>query len=376
MSSSFRRRVPVIHPIMLPDLHLGPVAFAESEAASSTPTIAHEVLDLESQLRPIEPVIRKLLEDIIAEAVRLITPPSAERLRSAKYCLETLRTMDRILVRRNFIFPGGGSLVTLLSDALVPCTLSPHEFAVACSVHSNYRRLDYMKKNQGGTFYQIDCDTSSVVYLAVAEKLGLPCCMVELPGHNFVRWRLRPDHFNWDTNLGMCITDKEYLQSIPTPLELVGKNYLADMQRDWVLGYWRMIRGQLHDRAGRYKQAAADLQASASMYPVSGNALNLCAWFLATCPDAAYRSGTKAVAIAQQAVQLKKDPEWLDTLAAAYAEAHDWDNAVSTEKLAKQLAVATGLYPGSGPEYDKLVALYESHHTYAESPLAPHSSAT
>jgi tetratricopeptide (TPR) repeat protein len=72
------------------------------------------------------------------------------------------------------------------------------------------------------------------------------------------------------------------------------------------------------------------------------------AWLLATWPEPSVRNGGKAVALAEQANQFSKnkDPLILRTLAAAYAEAGRFPEAVATAKQALALAVTqsnTGL---------------------------------
>ncbi|MGB8370368.1 MAG: tetratricopeptide repeat protein [Limisphaerales bacterium] len=72
------------------------------------------------------------------------------------------------------------------------------------------------------------------------------------------------------------------------------------------------------------------------------------AWILATSPEPSVRNGGKAVALAEQANQFSKDkdPLILRTLAAAYAEAGRFPEAVATAKRALALAVTqsnTGL---------------------------------
>jgi arabinofuranosyltransferase len=64
------------------------------------------------------------------------------------------------------------------------------------------------------------------------------------------------------------------------------------------------------------------------------------AWILATHPDATYRNGAKAVYYAKLtlAVASKTTPESLDTLAAAYAEAGRFSDAVQTAQNALDLA--------------------------------------
>jgi cytochrome c-type biogenesis protein CcmH/NrfG len=60
---------------------------------------------------------------------------------------------------------------------------------------------------------------------------------------------------------------------------------------------------------------------------------------MATCPDASVRNGTQAVELAEQAEQLSGggNPAILATLAAAYAEAGRFPEAVTTAQKALQL---------------------------------------
>jgi len=69
--------------------------------------------------------------------------------------------------------------------------------------------------------------------------------------------------------------------------------------------------------------------------------LNETAWLLATCPDDRVRNGSEAVDLAGRAVQLTgaQEPLVLGTLAAAYAEASRFDEAVEAARDAVELAV-------------------------------------
>jgi tetratricopeptide (TPR) repeat protein len=89
------------------------------------------------------------------------------------------------------------------------------------------------------------------------------------------------------------------------------------------------------------------------------------AWMLATWPEPSVRNGGKAVALAGQANQFSqdKDPLILRTLAAAYAEAGRFPEAVLTASQALALAVAqsnTGLTNALQTE----IGLYQANSPY------------
>jgi Flp pilus assembly protein TadD len=64
------------------------------------------------------------------------------------------------------------------------------------------------------------------------------------------------------------------------------------------------------------------------------------AWALATNPNPALRNGAQALGLARQACQATENgrPDFLDTLAAAYAETGRWDEAATTARRALTLA--------------------------------------
>jgi tetratricopeptide (TPR) repeat protein len=86
------------------------------------------------------------------------------------------------------------------------------------------------------------------------------------------------------------------------------------------------------------------IQEAVRLAPDWPSALNGLAWFLATHPDVTVRNGPEAVRLAEHAcaVAIHRNPELLDTLAAAYAETGRFPKAISAAQEALALARTTG----------------------------------
>jgi tetratricopeptide (TPR) repeat protein len=95
--------------------------------------------------------------------------------------------------------------------------------------------------------------------------------------------------------------------------------------------------------------------------------LNNLAWILAANPDATLRNGAEAVTLAERACQLTnyKEPLLIGTLAAAYAEAGRFPEAVSTAEKARALALAAGLEEVARKNQE-LLELYRAGRAYHE----------
>ncbi len=93
-------------------------------------------------------------------------------------------------------------------------------------------------------------------------------------------------------------------------------------------------------------------------------ALNEFAWFLATCGDDSRRDGEQAIVFARQACDLSHwmSRNFIDTLAAAYAEIGDFDHAVTYQRDAMALP---GDYPPDGRMAESL-ALYQDRIPYRD----------
>lgn len=99
------------------------------------------------------------------------------------------------------------------------------------------------------------------------------------------------------------------------------------------------------DGEGRYGEAVQLYQDALKVQPNHAGVLNNFAWLLASCPDAAMRDGSQAVQYAMRACELTgfRRPLFIGTLAAAQAEAGDFQDAIATAERAVTLATSLGL---------------------------------
>jgi Flp pilus assembly protein TadD len=94
--------------------------------------------------------------------------------------------------------------------------------------------------------------------------------------------------------------------------------------------------------ARRWPKAIAAYRSALALNPAHRPAANNLAWLLATCPDPRHRDGKAAVALMQWAAAPDVTTwQYVGTLAAACAEAGDFDAALRHATRAQQLAAGT-----------------------------------
>jgi tetratricopeptide (TPR) repeat protein len=126
-----------------------------------------------------------------------------------------------------------------------------------------------------------------------------------------------------------------------------------------------LSRASANSRRGLYADADKDLKEALRLNPKDSGALNLRAWIAATCPEADQRDAERAVDAATKACELTKwkAAGYLDTLAAAYAEAGKWDDALKWQKKALEDAE---LLENDGAEAKARLKLYEEKKPFRE----------
>jgi tetratricopeptide (TPR) repeat protein len=133
----------------------------------------------------------------------------------------------------------------------------------------------------------------------------------------------------------------------------------------------------LRTTQGKFQDAIEHYLAALRLKPDSPDALNNLAWLLATCPDGHIRDGAQAIEQAGHACTLTdfKQAIFVGTLAAAYAEAGRFDDAIATAQKACILATESG-DQDLLKRNQELLVLYRAHQPYHEAaeefvPAAP-----
>ncbi|HEX4142873.1 MAG TPA: tetratricopeptide repeat protein [Pirellulales bacterium] len=124
-------------------------------------------------------------------------------------------------------------------------------------------------------------------------------------------------------------------------------------------------RGVAWQAKKNYDNAIADYNEAMRLDPTYGEPLNNAAWLRATCADAAFRDGKKAIELATKACALA---DWavadnLDTLAAAYAEAGDFESALKYENKAIESSRRNAAFVASA---NQRLARYKDHKPYRD----------
>ncbi len=193
--------------------------------------------------------------------------------------------------------------------------------------------------------------------------------------------QLRALLFAGDGELKHGIDDLESLRKLaPKNLELLmqlGLLYMADKRNQQGVDIFTKVlaedgkrwsafrdRGDGYLNLGKHAEAIEDLTSAMELQPPTNSdeqlkksragILNNLAWVLATSPEDKLRDGKRAVQLGTQACELTdyKAPHILSTLASAYAEAGDFENAMKWSSKSVEIAEDSEMKTQLGKELE------------------------
>lgn len=147
--------------------------------------------------------------------------------------------------------------------------------------------------------------------------------------------KVKPDYVQAHGNLGAALQSRGEID------EAIAHYHAALLLKPDSADLRCALAGAL-SRTGRLDKALDHFQAGLRLRPGSVSALNGVAWILATHPNPEVRKPQEAIQLATRAADLTNhsDAGALDTLAAAYAAAGQFEKAVTTAERAQSLATA------------------------------------
>jgi tetratricopeptide (TPR) repeat protein len=124
-------------------------------------------------------------------------------------------------------------------------------------------------------------------------------------------------------------------------------------------------RGSAWQRKGDNARAIADFSEAIRLGPGEPGPYNNLGWLLATSKSATVRDGKHAVELAQKACELTgwKDPDYIDTLAVAYAEAGNFGEAIRWQEKTLEFPEFS---KANGENARARIALYREQKPYHE----------
>lgn len=218
-----------------------------------------------------------------------------------------------------------------------------HEQALALDPFSVNARL-----NLGNAYMSSgNPDAAATNYLAALQlKPNFPAAHYNLGNTRLAQGRVEEaiKHFTEAVRLDAKFADAH--RQLGLALQQVGRRAeaLPHLQRALALspsspGIHAQL-GALLAELGQTQAAITQYREALKLDPNIPLVLNNLAWVLATHPDATLRDGTEAVRLSERAVELtkRKQPFLLGTLAAAYAETGQFEEAVKTADEAIRVA--------------------------------------
>ncbi len=177
------------------------------------------------------------------------------------------------------------------------------------------------------------CLSLSVLYLALAERVGLPMCGVVVPGHFFVRYDDGRHRYNIEaTSGGAIVADEHYIEKFKPPKQLQSL-YMKNLTKKQTLGCFFNNLGNCYLSRGDTQKAFEILSDAVRINPLLSEAhMNLGNIYLQRqMPHEAVAKYEAALSI------LGHDAHAFNNLGSAFLQLEDYRKAESYYKTALSL---------------------------------------
>jgi protein O-mannosyl-transferase len=199
---------------------------------------------------------------------------------------------------------------------------------------------------------------SAETHFQVGNALFLQGKLEPAVGHYRAALKSAPDSAAVRLSLGKALAGLKHLAEAEAQLREALRLQPGNPDAHQVLA-------TIYKAQNRFREVRSEYEAVLRLVPDWPEVLNNLAWLLATQPSAELRDGARAVTLAGRACQLTGSTNlWLlSTLAAAYAEAGRYPEAVSTQQKVCDLAAAQGP-SGAAESFQTRLGLYRSGQPY------------
>jgi len=196
---------------------------------------------------------------------------------------------------------------------------------------------------------------SAFVQMNLADALARKGRSDEAMVHYEEAIRLQPNYADAYYNRGSVLFAKGRIDEAIADLEKALQMHPNDADAHTSLGNALLQKGSLREAIAHYVTALA-------LAPEDPHSRNNVAWVLATASDSSIRDGARAVGFAQEAVRLSgsREPRFLRTLAAAYAESGRFSEAIAVSQQAAVIATMQGK-PDMAKRLEKDLVLFRGN---------------
>jgi tetratricopeptide (TPR) repeat protein len=299
-------------------------------------TFAHKLLDFEAERYKV-PADRYVLLDRIIETARarinaggIASPPTEKQL------LHVLKTIDDVLIEERFVFSLDGRGGTL-SEALTPVTLDNDKLQKALRNWENERRRNTLLKRPMDPVHICVCQQGSLLYMGVAEAIGLELQPVLVPHHVFVRGKVTGNRWiNFDANSADSVSDKDYARGNEAlDWQVKQGTYLSNLAYSRTMSLAYSARGLRCMSLHKFDAAAEDFRKSIELDPKNFCSMAGLASLYTESPLGLRNPELRKEALtlaASASVLEPRAPIVLSALASAHADAGDFDRAIEVQQ--------------------------------------------